>query len=139
MELNDIHDGVMLTDYRTLIRGVERFYANSRKYVSGRILYRHIPRGIFAIAMVIKSWNSTPYKATQHFMEDFIIYSFETSPSHSQSLNAVGNVSKTLDFMRGSISANGGYSHVGRTMFSEGISTLYHNTSWNVGGVSTVI
>lgn len=133
MELHDIHDELILTDYRTFTRGVERFYANSRKHVSGRMLYRHSLRGIFTNVMVVKSWSSTPYKATQHFMEDFIVYSFETSPSSSQSLNVIGNFSKTLDFMRGSISVNGAYSRMDRSMISESIPTLYHNTSWNVG------
>lgn len=134
MELHDIHDEPILTDYRTFNQGVERFYANSRKHASTRILYRNSVRGIFANAMVIKSWNSTPYKATQHFIEDFIVYSFETSPSRSQSLNAIGNISKTLNFMRGSISTNGTYSRMSKSITSEGLSTLYNNTSWSVGG-----
>lgn len=134
MELHDIHDEPILTDYRTFNQGVERFYANSRKHASTRILYRNSVRGIFANAMVVKSWNSTPYKATQHFIEDFIVYSFETSPSRSQSLNAIGNISKTLNFMRGSISANGTYLRMSKSMTSEGLSTLYNNTSWSVGG-----
>jgi len=134
MSLQNIHDEAILSDYRTFTQGVEDFYTNSRKQVSGRVQYRDTPRGFFANAILIKSWSNTPYKTTQHFVDDFIFHSYEASPSRSQSLNIMGNVSKTLDFMRGAISMNGGYTRMANNMVSENVSTLYHNTSWNLGG-----
>ena len=134
MSLQNIHDEAILSDYRTFTQGVEDFYTNSRKQVSGRVQYRDTPRGFFANAILIKSWSNTPYKTTQHFVDDFIFHSYEASPSRSQSLNIMGNVSKTLDFMRGAISMNGGYTRMANNMVSENVPTLYHNTSWNVGG-----
>ena len=134
MSLQNIHDEAILSDYRTLTQGVEDFYTNSRKQVSGRVQYRDTPRGFFANAILIKSWSNTPYKTTQHFVDDFIFHSYEASPSRSQSLNIMGNISKTLDFMRGAISMNGGYTRMASNMVSENVPTLYHNTSWNLGG-----
>ena len=134
MSLQNIHDEAILSDYRTFTLGVEDFYTNSRKQISGRIQYRDTPRGFFANAILIKSWSNTPYKTTQHFVDDFIFHSYEASPSRSQSLNFMGNVSKTLDFMRGAISMNGGYTRMANNIVSESIPTLYHNTSWNLGG-----
>ena len=134
MSLQNIHDEAILSDYRTFTQSVEDFYTNSRKQVSGRVQYRNTPRGFFANAILIKSWSNTPYKTTQHFVDDFIFHSYEASPSRSQSLNIMGNVSKTLDFMRGAISMNGGYTRMANNMVSENVPTLYHNTSWNLGG-----
>lgn len=134
MSLQNIHDETILSDYRTFTQGVEDFYTNSRKQVSGRIQYRDTPRGFFANVILMKSWSNTPYKTTQYFVDDFIFHSYETSPSHSQLLNIMGNISKTLDFMRGSIAVNGGYSRMANNMVSENVPTLYHNTSWNLGG-----
>ena len=134
MSLQNIHDEAILSDYRTFTQGVEDFYTNSRKQVSGRVQYRDTPRGFFANAILIKSWSNTPYKTSQHFVDDFIFHSYEASPSRSQSLNIMGNVSKTLDFMRGSIAVNGGYSRMANNMVSENVPTLYHNTTWNLGG-----
>lgn len=134
MSLQNIHDEAILSDYRTFTQGVEDFYTNSRKQISGRVQYRDTPRGFFANAILIKSWSNTPYKTTQHFVDDFIFHSYEASPSRSQSLNIIGNVSKTLDFMRGSIAVNGGYSRMANNMVSENVPTLYHNTTWNLGG-----
>jgi len=134
MSLQNIHDEAILSDYRTFTQGVEDFYTNSRKQVSGRVQYRDTPRGFFANAILMKSWSSTPYKTSQHFVDDFIFHSYEDSPSRSQSLNIMGNVSKTLDFMRGSIAVNGGYSRMANNMVSENVPTLYHNTTWNLGG-----
>ena len=134
MSLQNIHDEAILSDYRTFTQGVEDFYTNSRQQVSGRMQYRDTPRGFFANAILIKSWSNTPYKTTQHFVDDFIFHSYEASPSRSQSLNIMGNISKTLDFMRGAISMNGGYTRMANNMVSENVPTLYHNTSWNLGG-----
>ena len=134
MSLQNIHDEAILSDYRTFTQGVENFYTNSRKQVSGRVQYRDTPRGFFANVLLMKSWSNTPYKTTQHFVDDFIFHSYEASPSRSQSLNIMGNVSKTLDFMRGAISMNGGYTRMANNMISENVPTLYHNTSWNLGG-----
>ena len=134
MSLQNIHDEAILSDYRTFTQGVEDFYTNSRKQVSGRVQYRDTPRGFFANAILMKSWSNTPYKTSQHFVDDFILHSYEASPSRSQSLNIMGNVSKTLDFMRGSIAVNGGYSRMANNMVSENVPTLYHNTTWNLGG-----
>ena len=134
MSLQNIHDEAILSDYRTFTQGVEDFYTNSGKQVSGRVQYRDTPHGFFANAILIKSWSNTPYKTTQHFVDDFIFHSYEASPSRSQSLNIMGNVSKTLDFMRGAISMNGGYIRMANNMISESVPTLYHNTSWNLGG-----
>lgn len=134
MSLQNIHDEAILSDYRTFTQGVEDFYTNSRKQVSGRVQYRDTPRGFFANAILMKSWSNTPYKTSQHFVDDFIFHSYEASPSRSQSLNIMGNVSKTLDFMRGSIAVNGGYSRMANNMVSENAPTLYHNTTWNLGG-----
>jgi len=134
MSLQYIHDEAILSDYRTFTQGVEDFYTNSGKQVSGRVQYRDTPHGFFANAILIKSWSNTPYKTTQHFVDDFIFHSYEASPSRSQSLNIMGNVSKTLDFMRGAISMNGGYTRMANNMVSENVPTLYHNTSWNLGG-----
>ena len=119
MSLQNIHDEAILSDYRTFTQGVEDFYTNSRKQVSGRVQYRDTPRGFFANAILIKSWSNTPYKTTQHFVDDFIFHSYEASPSNSQSLNVMGNVSKTLDFMRGAISMNGGYTRMANKWFQK--------------------
>lgn len=134
ISLHDIYGETILRDYRTYAKGVEKLYANSRKHISGRILYRHTICGIFANAMIVKSWSSTPYKVTQHFTDDFIIYAYEPSTSYSQSLNVIGNFSKTLDFMDGSISVNGGYTKNDKNIISEDSPTQFHYSSWNIGG-----
>ena len=134
MSLQNIHDEAILSDYRTFTLGVEDFYTNSRKQISGRVQYRNTPCGFFANAILIKSWSNTPYKTTRHFVNDFIFHSYEASSSRSQSLNITGNISKTLDFIHGAISINGGCTRMANNMVSESVPTLYHNTSWNLGG-----
>ncbi len=134
INLRDIHDGAILSDYRTVTLGVEDFYINTDKRVSARIQYRNIMKGFFANVFAAKSWNSTPYKTVQYFVDDFILNSYESSTSHTQSLNIIGNASKMLNFMQGSIGINGRYTRLSGNILSENIPTTYHNSSWNIGG-----
>lgn len=134
MELHDIHDEAVLSDYRTFTRGVDRFYANTRKRVSGRLQYRYPQKGFFVNMLANKSWGNIPYRSKQDFIDEFIIYSFEPVSSGVQSLNAMGSISKTLDFVDGSVAVAGGYTRMGKSIVSEGLTTRYHNTGWNIGG-----
>lgn len=134
IDLNLIHDKQILTDYHTLNDGLNDFYVNSRKYLSGRLVYRNVQRGFFANALAYNSWNSIPYTSIQHFQDDFISYSFYYSNSKSQSLNVTGNLSKTLNLIHGSISTYGGYFRMKKSLISENVPTQYDNSTWHVGG-----
>lgn len=134
VNLHDIHDGMLLSDYRTLHRGINAFYVNSSKRVSGTLRYRHAASGIFAHAIVMKSWGESPYQSAQEFTDSHIIYSYIPNTTSSQQFNAIGSLSKTLDFIRGGISLNGSYGRNKASMLSETVPTLYHNLRFMVGG-----
>lgn len=60
MNLNMIHPGYIMTDYRTFKQGVENFYNSSSQRVSAAISYKHTRRGLFANAVVMQSWSHLP-------------------------------------------------------------------------------
>lgn len=133
MNLRDIQKEAILSDYRTFIQGVEDFYVNSDKRISTRIRYKNILKGIFFNVFAIKSWSNRPYKVSEYFVDNYIVSSYEETPSHSQNLNILGNVTKTLNFLNGSIGVNGGYLKINKDLISEGVPTAYYNTTWNIG------
>ena len=129
MNLNLIHPGLVMTDYRTLKAGTEQFYNSSSQNVSASINYRHTRHGLFANAMAMQSWTHVPYTMAQQLYGDYVVYSYADA--------------RTLDFMRGSCNVNGSFTRnesqllslsgndnpTARSRFVSSVSSV-----WSIGG-----
>lgn len=104
MSLDLIQPGVILTDYRTLRRGVDDFHASSSQSVSANFSYRHSRRGIFANLMALQSWSRRPYTLEQQLIGDYVVNFYSTVRSSGAAFMANGTVGKTIDPIRGSAS-----------------------------------
>ncbi|MFG6386430.1 MAG: carboxypeptidase-like regulatory domain-containing protein [Muribaculaceae bacterium] len=133
MNLNMIHPGYIMTDYRTFKQGVENFYNSSSQRVSAAISYKHTRRGLFANAVVMQSWSHLPYTMAQQLYGDYIAYSYADAKSTGKNLMASGNIGKTLNFMRGSFNINGSFSRNESHLFSENNAVNSVSTSWSTG------
>ena len=109
MNLNLIHPGLIMTNYRTLKSGVDDFYNSSSQNVSASISYKHTRHGLFANGMVMQSWSHVPYTVAQQLYGDYVVYSYADAKNDSKMLMAMGSIGKTLDFMRGSCNVNGSF------------------------------
>ena len=134
MNLNLIQPSFIMTDYRSMRRGVDDFYSTSSRSLSGHVSYRHTRRGVFANAMVIQSWSHLPYTLAQQLYGDYIVYSYTSANSDSKRFMATGSVGKTLDFMRGSVNLSGSFNRSESRLLSEGRGVNSVGTSWS-GGV----
>ena len=143
MNLNLIHPGLVMTDYRTLKAGTEQFYNSSSQNVSASINYRHTRHGLFVNAMAMQSWTHVPYTMAQQLYGDYVVYSYADARNDSRMLMALGNIGKTLDFMRGSCNVNGSFTRnesqllslsgndnpTARSRFVSSVSSV-----WSIGG-----
>lgn len=134
MNLNLIHPGLIMTNYRTLKNGVDDFYNSSSQNVSASVSYKHTRHGLFANGMVMHSWSHIPYTMAQQLYGDYVIYSYADARNDGKSLTAMGNVGKTLDFMRGSANVNGSFSRSESHLLSQQQSVNSVSTGWSVGG-----
>lgn len=134
MNLNLIHPGLIMTNYRTLKSGVDDFYNSSSQNVSASVSYKHTPRGLFANGMVMHSWSHVPYTMAQQLYGDYVVYSYADAKNDGKTLMAMGNVGKTLDFMRGSCNVNGSFSRNESHLLSQQQSVNSVSTGWSVGG-----
>lgn len=134
MNLNLIHPGLIMTDYRTLKAGTEQFYNSSSQNISTRLSYRHTRLGLFANGMMIQSWTHIPYTMSQQLYGDYVVYSYADAKNDSKMFMAMGSVGKTLDFMRGSCNINGSFSRHESQLFSQSRSVNSISTGWNAGG-----
>lgn len=134
MNLNLIHPGLIMTNYRTLKAGVDNFYNSSSQNVSANFSYKHTRRGLFANGMVMHSWTHLPYSMAQQLYGDYVVYSYADAANDSKMLMAMGNIGKTLDFMRGSCNVNGSFNRNESHLLSQRQSVNSVSTGWSVGG-----
>lgn len=134
MNLNLIHPGLIMTNYRTLNSGVDNFYNSTSQNVSASFQYKHTRHGLFANGMVLHSWSHLPYTLSQQLYGDYVVYSYSDANNDSKSLMALGSIGKTLDFMRGSCNINGSYNHNESRLFSQQQSVQSVSDGWSIGG-----
>lgn len=134
MNLNLIHPGLIMTNYRTLKSGVDDFYNSSSQNVSASVNYKHTRHGLFANGMVMHSWSHVPYTMVQQLYGDYVVYSYTDAKNDAKTLMAMGNIGKTLDFMRGSCNVNGSFSRSESHLFSQKQSVNSVSTGWSVRG-----
>lgn len=134
MNLNLIHPGLIMTNYRTLKSGVDDFYNSSSQNVSASVSYKHTRHGLFANGMVMHSWSHVPYTMAQQLYGDYVVYSYSDAKNDAKTFMAMGNIGKTLDFMRGSCNVNGSFSRSESHLLSQRQSVNSVSTGWSVGG-----
>lgn len=134
MNLNLIHPGLIMTNYRTLKAGVDNFYNSSSQNVSANFNYKHTRRGLFANGMMMHSWTHLPYTMAQQLYGDYVVYSYADAANDSKMLMAMGNIGKTLDFMRGSCNVNGSFNRNESHLLSQRQSVNSVSTGWSIGG-----
>ena len=134
MNLNLIHPGLIMTNYRTLKSGVDNFYNSSSQNVSASFSYKHTRHGLFANGMVMHSWTHVPYTMAQQLYGDYVVYSYADARNDGRMLMAMGNIGKTLDFMRGSANINGSFSRNESHLLSQQQFVNSVSTGWSVGG-----
>ncbi len=133
MSLNLIHSGLIMTNYRTLKAGMEHFYNSSSQNLSANISYKHSRYGLFANGMVLHSWTHVPYTMAQQLYGDYVVYSYADAKNDSKMLLAMGNIGKTLDFMRGSCNVNGSFRRNESHLLSQSQTVNSVSTGWSVG------
>lgn len=134
MDLSLVYPGLIMTDYRTLKTGVDNFYSSTSRHISASFQYKHTRRGLFANGTVMQSWSHLPYTLSQQLYGDYAVYSYADADNDSNSLMAMGNVGKTLDFMQGSCNLNASYSRGKSRLMSQLQSVESVSSGWSLGG-----
>lgn len=132
IDLDMVQRGYIMTNYRTFRRGVDNFYHVWSKNVGADVGYTNILQELFANAMVTKMWGEMPYTMVQQLYGDYVVYGYAPSNSRNNSLMVNGYLSKSLKFMRGMLSINGGWQRSESEIISEGTPILSVSDSWNV-------
>ncbi|MDE6237096.1 MAG: TonB-dependent receptor [Muribaculaceae bacterium] len=133
MDLNNIHPGYIMTDYRSFSKGADTFFTSGTQNLSGNFSYKHTRHGLFANLYIRQSWSSRPYMTGQYLYGDYVVYSLIKSKGNSLNFIANGSIGKTLDFMKGSIRVDGGYNESRTELLAQDNRVNSRNRSWNTG------
>lgn len=125
--LYNIHNSSILTDYRTFNTGIDDYYTSSGQSISASFNYRNVPQGVFASVIGSYTWNQTKYISLQNVVDDYVFYSYLNNPTKAKGAISIFNVTKTLDFIRGTIGVKGLYSYQNNHISSQGELTEYSN------------
>lgn len=134
MNLNLIHPGLIMTNYRTLKSGVDDFYNSTSQNVSASFQYKHTRYGLFANGMVLHSWSRLPYTLAQQLYGNYAVYSYTEANNNGKTLMTYGSIGKTLDFMHGSCNLNGSYNRYESRLLSQGQSVKSVSGTRSIGG-----
>lgn len=118
--LGNILRGDILADYRTFNAGIDDYYAFTGQTVQGRWEWRNPRVGWFGTLFLEQSWNQMKYGTAQTIIGDYVINSYRSEPSKSESSSIFGRVQKSLDALSSTISFNAGYRRGSSSVFSQG-------------------
>ena len=119
-DLHNILMGDVLSDYRTFNAGTDDYYASTGQSVSVRWEWRNPRRGWFVNASVYQTWTDSRQGTAQNVVGDYVINSFMSSPSSSESTNVYYRISNSIDAIGATVSLSGTASRGSGTMFSQG-------------------
>ena len=134
MDLHSLYNGLILTDYRTLSSGIEEYTTTSGQSLSGALNFKQPIWGLFANAMVMRSWNSASFLQSQQFTGDYIMKYYTKSPHKGNTWTALGTVSGNIECLKGMAGVTFLYRKTNRSMLSEGKLTDYSTESYNLTG-----
>lgn len=134
MDLNLIHPGLIMTNYRTLKSGVDDFYSSTSRNVSASFQYKHTRYGLFANGMALRSWSRLPYTLSRLLYGNYAVYGYAEADNNGKTLMAYGSIGKTLDFIHGSCGLNGSYNRSESLLLSQGRTVKSVSGIWSVGG-----
>lgn len=120
MGLNMIYPGVIMTNDRIFRSGVDDFYNSESRSLSTSISYKFPRQGVFASSLAMQSWGRTPYTLSQRLFGNYMVYSYSPAANERETFMARGNIGKTLDFMRGSVSLAGNFTRQKSNLISQG-------------------
>lgn len=144
MDLHNIHDGEMASDYRTVLHGITEFYTLKSKNLSLSYTYRHPVKGVFSNIFANRTWNNIPFRSSQTFMGDFIYQDFVAEKTNSCTTTLNGSITKTVDWINGGVTAGVSYLENERQIIAQGRNTNSDLSSYSLrfsanGSISTYI
>lgn len=132
MDLHNIHDGDIASDYRTVLHGISEFYTLKSKSLSLSYSYRHPVKGVFSNLFATRTWNKIPYRSSQTFMGDFIYQDFVAEKTNSCTTTLNGSITKTVDWINGGVTVGASYLENERQIIAQGRNTASDLSSYSV-------
>ena len=130
--IDNFFNGFILSNYRTLKKGYSTYAKSSGKSISGGIHYKHPLNELFANLNILYSWDSNPFQSEQHFIKNYILYSYKQHSISSNSCFFMANVNKGVDLLKGIINLDINCIRSKTSLVAEKVPITYHTITGNV-------
>ena len=128
----DFYDGLIMSDYRNMSLGYIDYAADHIKHLSLGLNYRQPLHTLFANASLSRSRSESHRITSRDFAGDYIINSYESGDTHTDSWMASARVAKGLGFIRGMISLSANYMDFEGMMLQSTTLSHYRSQMWNL-------
>jgi hypothetical protein len=133
-DLHSLYNGLVMTDYRTLSRGLNEYAAVKSRFLSGGFNYKNPVKGLFTHVMVMRSWDDSDKQYGRDFSDKYIIGYYTHHPTTSNNWTIMGTVTSNLDFLHGMAGINVMYINSEQSMISENDRTSFRTGSLHTTG-----
>lgn len=126
------YEGLILNNYRNLSSGCIDYNTGNSQSVNMSLSYRHPLKAFFVNANIMRSWNYSPRVSNRYFLNEYLLNTYISQESQSNTWMAFGNVSKGLDAINGIISVRSSFTSFDGSTFQNGKESPYSSDSWHI-------
>lgn len=112
----NFYEGLILSNYRYIKKGIVNFDNSNAKSVSGGFEYKDPIENLFFNGTVLRSWNTTPNLSAQTFIGNYIISSFIPFANSSRTWHASIGGSKGFYGINGLLGLDASFSTTSANM-----------------------
>ena len=125
--ISNHYDGLIMTNYRTMMRGTTEYCTATGKSVALSAFYQNATKGIFGFLTATRMWDKNPFVSIQSFDGDWLINGLMLCPNHSSSWLVNGNIETMLPFTGGMFKLYARWLQHDRDMLTGDVLTAYRN------------
>lgn len=128
----DFYDGLIMSDYRNMSLGYIDYAADHIKHLSLGLSCRQPLHTLFANASLSRSRSESHRITSRDFAGDYIINSYESGDTHTDSWMASARIAKGLGLIHGMISLSANYMDFEGMMLQSTTLSHYRSQMWNL-------
>lgn len=125
-------NGLILSDYRNMYKGMINYDPDIRKSVSIAMSYKNPINSVFGNMLLSRNWNESNILSSRTFLGDYIFNSYIKNNTHTKSWLYQGRISKGLDFIHGMFTLGLNYMNFDGSILQNNLLSRYNSSNWNL-------
>ena len=125
-------NGLILSDYRNLYKGIINYDPDIRKSVLIAVSYKNPINSFFGNMLLSRNWNESNILSSRSFLGDYILNSSVKDNTHTKGWLYEGRISKGLDFIHGMFTLRLNYMNFDGAILQDDLLSSYNSSNWDL-------